>query len=65
MGQDSSNTLPEGLGGSAIRAEDGDVVSLFRYAPKEGPMKDWCAGTAAEEFISRDFTLVNLRDDQA
>jgi hypothetical protein len=65
MGQDSENSLPEGMCGSAIWTEDGDVVGFFRYAPKEGAMKDWCAGIAAEELISRGFTLVNTRDGQA
>ncbi|KAK2802807.1 hypothetical protein FQN50_007213 [Emmonsiellopsis sp. PD_5] len=44
MGQDSASDLPDGMGGSAIWNEDGDVLGFFRYAPKTGIMKDWCAG---------------------
>ncbi|KAK0735128.1 hypothetical protein B0T26DRAFT_737567 [Lasiosphaeria miniovina] len=59
MGQGSAATLPEGMCGSAIWTEDGDVVGFFRYAPKEGEMKDWCAGIAADELIKRGFSLVD------
>ncbi|KAK2777182.1 hypothetical protein FQN52_003207 [Onygenales sp. PD_12] len=59
MGQDSADTLPEGMAGSAIWNEDGDVLGFTRYAPKTGIMKDWCAGVASDELINRDFTLVN------
>jgi hypothetical protein len=59
MGQDSAENLPEGMCGSAIWNEDGDVLGLFRHAPQEGVMKDWCAGIAADELIDRGYTLVN------
>ncbi len=61
-GQDSAIKLPEGMCGSAIWNEDGDVLGFFRYAPKEGVMRDWCAGIAADELINRGFTLVNTSD---
>ncbi|KAK3363871.1 hypothetical protein B0T25DRAFT_470095 [Lasiosphaeria hispida] len=61
-GQDSAINLPEGMCGSAIWNEDGDVLGFFRYAPKEGVMKDWCAGIAADELIDRGFALVNTSD---
>ncbi|KAK3934649.1 hypothetical protein QBC46DRAFT_413729 [Diplogelasinospora grovesii] len=61
-GQDSAINLPEGMGGSAIWNEDGDVLGFFRYAPKEGLMKDWCTGIAADELINRGFALVNTSD---
>ncbi|KAH8879311.1 hypothetical protein GQ53DRAFT_849711 [Thozetella sp. PMI_491] len=56
-GQDSAINLPEGMCGSAIWDEDGDVLGFFKYAPKEGVMKDWCAGIAADELIKREFDL--------
>lgn len=59
MGQDSAGSLPDGMCGSAVWTEDGDVIGFFRYAPKDGAMKDWCAGIAADELINRGFTLVN------
>jgi hypothetical protein len=59
MGQDMASTLPDGMCGSPIWTKDGDVLGFFRYAPKEGAMRDWCAGIAADELINRDFTLVN------
>lgn len=62
LGQDSAIELPEGMCGSAIWNDDGDVLGFFRYAPKEGVMKDWCAGIAADELINRGFTLVNTSD---
>lgn len=58
-GQDSAINLPEGISGSTIWDEGGGVLGFFRYAPKEGVMKDWCAGIAADELIDRGFTLVN------
>ncbi len=61
-GQDSAINLPEGMCGSAIWSKDGDVWGFFKYAPKEGVMKDWCAGIAADELISRGFALVNTSD---
>ncbi|KAK3363877.1 hypothetical protein B0T25DRAFT_597419 [Lasiosphaeria hispida] len=62
MGQQSGINLPEGMCGSAIWNEDGDIFGFFRYAPKEGVMKDWCVGIAADELIDRGFTLVNTSD---
>jgi len=62
MGQDSAINLPEGMCGSAMWNEDGDVLGFFRYAPTEGVMKDWCAGIAADELIKRGYTLVNTSD---
>lgn len=59
MGQDSAGSLPDGMCGSAVWTEDGDVIGFFRYAPKDGAMKDWCAGIAADELINRGYTLVN------
>ena len=65
MGQDSANALPDGMCGSAIWCEDGDVIGFFRYAPKSGAMKDWCAGIAADELTNRGFTLVDTSNRQA
>ena len=65
MGQDSANALPDGICGSAIWCEDGDVIGFFRYAPKSGVMKDWCAGIAADELTNRGFTLVDTSNRQA
>jgi hypothetical protein len=58
-GQDSASDLPEGMSGSAIWTRNGDVLGFFRYAPKDGVMKDWCVGIAADELINRGFTLVD------
>jgi hypothetical protein len=59
MGQGSAGTLPEGICGSAVWTENGEVLGFFRYAPKEGEMEDWCAGIAADELINRGFSLVD------
>lgn len=58
-GQDSAGTLPDGACGSAIWTEEGDVLGFFRYAPTEGVMRDWCAGTASDEILKRGYTLVD------
>lgn len=58
MGQDSADTLPP-VYGSAIWTADEDVLGFCRYAPKDGPMKDWCAGVAADELIDRGFTIID------
>ncbi|KAH8816449.1 hypothetical protein F5884DRAFT_776275 [Xylogone sp. PMI_703] len=65
MGQESASSLPDGMCGSAIWREDGDVIGFFRYAPMGGAMKDWCCGTAADELIDRGFTMVDTTDRQA
>ncbi|EXJ55875.1 hypothetical protein A1O7_08806 [Cladophialophora yegresii CBS 114405] len=62
MGQDAAMKFPEEMCGSSIWSEDGNVLGFFRYAPKEGLMKDWCVGLAADELINRGYTLVNTRD---
>ncbi|KAG5305338.1 hypothetical protein I7I50_05702 [Histoplasma capsulatum G186AR] len=64
MGQDISSTLPERICGSAIWNGDGDVLGFFRYAPKAGVMKDWCAGIAADELINKGYTLVDTTGRQ-
>ncbi len=51
MGQDSATNLREETCGSAIWNEEGDVLGFFRYAPKDGVMKNWCSGIAADELI--------------
>ncbi|KAF4981915.1 hypothetical protein FZEAL_2384 [Fusarium zealandicum] len=58
-GQETASSFSEGMCGSPVCTENGHVVGFFRYAPKEGRMKDWCCATAADELISRDFTLVD------
>lgn len=57
MGQESAELLPSGMCGSTIWTKDGDVIGLFQYAPKDGLMRNWCAGVGAEELIKRGFTL--------
>lgn len=59
MGQESAAALSDGICGTAIWTEEGDVLGFFRYAPKDGAMQDWCAGIAADELIKRGFTLVD------
>ena len=58
MGQDSADSLLP-VYGSAIWTAGGDVLGFCRYAPKDGPMKNWCAGVAADELIDRGFTIVD------
>ncbi|KAK4466220.1 hypothetical protein QBC42DRAFT_329279 [Cladorrhinum samala] len=58
-GQDSGVNLPEGMCGTAIWNKEGEVLGFFKYAPKDGVMKDWCAGIAADELINKGYTLVN------
>lgn len=55
MGQDSADALPPRMYGSAIYTVDGYVLGFCRYTATEGPMKDWCVGIAADEFIDRGF----------
>ncbi|OAP60401.1 hypothetical protein AYL99_05403 [Fonsecaea erecta] len=62
LGQDSGINLPQGMCGSAMWDQDGNVLGLFRYAPQEGAMKDWCTGIAADELINRGFSLVDTSD---
>ncbi|KAK3348912.1 hypothetical protein B0T25DRAFT_458513 [Lasiosphaeria hispida] len=57
-GQGSGQDLPDGICGSSIWNEEGEVLGFFRYAPKDGVMQNWCAGIAADELIDRGFTLV-------
>jgi hypothetical protein len=58
-GQDSASDLPDGICGSPIWTEAGDVLGFFWYAPAGGVLKDWCASVAADELIDRGFTLVD------
>jgi hypothetical protein len=64
MGQDEGGKLPAGMCGGAIWTEAGDV-GFFRYAPQEEVMRDWCTGTAAEELISRGYSLVDTTGRQS
>ncbi|EEQ27769.1 conserved hypothetical protein [Microsporum canis CBS 113480] len=41
MGQGSSNALVDGVCGSAIWNDEGNVIGFFRYAPKSGHFLDW------------------------
>lgn len=42
----------------------GTSLVFFKYAPKAGVMKDWCAGIAADELIHKGYTLVDTTDRQ-
>jgi len=60
-GQDhrSSHLPPDGICGSAMWTEQGDVLGFFRYAIDGGPFKDWCVGIASEELLDRGYMLAS------
>ncbi|EDN02567.1 hypothetical protein I7I51_07560 [Histoplasma capsulatum] len=56
----SQNGYVEVLSGMGM----GTSLVFFKYAPKAGVMKDWCAGIAADELIHKGYTLVDTTDRQ-
>lgn len=59
MGQGSSNSLADGICGSAIWNNEGNVLGFFRYAPKSGHFLDWCMSISSHELVKRGFSIVN------
>ncbi|KAM5448520.1 hypothetical protein MaudCBS49596_005314 [Microsporum audouinii] len=58
MGQGSSNALVDGVCGSAIWNDEGNVIGFFRYAPKSGHFLDWCMSISSSELIDRGYSIV-------
>ena len=65
MGQDSADSLRDGICGSPIWTEAGEVLGFFRYAPQRGLAKDFCIGIAADELIKRGFILVHTSNEES
>ncbi|EFQ98274.1 hypothetical protein MGYG_01308 [Nannizzia gypsea CBS 118893] len=53
MGQGSSDTLADGICGSALWNDRGNVVGFFRHAPKSGHFLGWCLPTQASRTFSK------------
>ncbi|KUM56782.1 hypothetical protein ACN42_g10418 [Penicillium freii] len=57
MGQGSTESLQDGVRGSAIWNKDGNVIGFFRYAPASGHFLDWCFCVGADHIIERGFKI--------
>lgn len=57
MGQGFSEQLQDGICGSAIWNDDGNVLGFFRYAPRSGHFLDWCLVAASNNIIKRGFKV--------
>ncbi|CAG7949342.1 unnamed protein product [Penicillium nalgiovense] len=57
MGQGSTETLRDGVCGSAIWDKDGNVIGFFRSAPVSGHFLDWSLCVGADHLIDRGFQV--------
>ncbi|EEH02641.1 conserved hypothetical protein [Histoplasma capsulatum G186AR] len=57
LGQGFIDHLEDGICGSAIWNDDGNVIGFFRYAPRSGHFRDWCCAVAADNVIDRGFKI--------
>ncbi len=58
MGSTDGESLRDGICGSAMWNEEGDVVGFFQYAPDSGCMANCCTGVSAAELIKAGHSLV-------
>ncbi|KAJ5941163.1 hypothetical protein N7516_001331 [Penicillium verrucosum] len=57
MGQGSTESLQDGVCGSAIWDKDGNVIGFFRFAPTSGHFLDWSFCVGADHVIERGFKI--------
>ncbi|KKK19667.1 hypothetical protein P175DRAFT_0490682 [Aspergillus ochraceoroseus IBT 24754] len=57
LGQGFIDHLEDGVCGSVIWNDDGNVIGFFRYAPRSGHFLDWCLTGASDNVIKRGFKI--------
>ncbi|KAF3491450.1 uncharacterized protein GIQ15_00967 [Arthroderma uncinatum] len=57
-GQGSSDQLTNGICGSPLWDDEGNVLGFFRYAPRSGHFLDWCMSIASTELATRGYSIV-------
>ncbi|KAJ5961086.1 uncharacterized protein N7479_008236 [Penicillium vulpinum] len=57
MGQGSTESLREGVCGSAIWDKEGNVIGFFRFAPTSGHFLEWSFCVGADHIIERGFKI--------
>lgn len=57
LGQGSVDHLEDGVRGSVIWNDDGNVIGFFRYAPRSGHYMDWCLTVASDNVIERGYKI--------
>lgn len=58
MGQGSYHHMADGVCGSAIWYESGQVAGLFRYAPESGLFLDWALSVASDSLVDKGYSVV-------
>ncbi|CAG7952191.1 unnamed protein product [Penicillium nalgiovense] len=59
-GQGFAETLQDGVCGSAIWNDDGNVIGFFRYAPRSGQFRGWSLCVGADCLIEGGFKIANF-----
>lgn len=59
MGQGSYHYMADGVCGSAIWYESGQVGGFFRYAPKSGHFLDWSLSVAPDSLVDKGYRVVS------
>lgn len=57
LGQGFIDHLEDGVCGSAIWNDDGNVIGFFRYAPRSGHFLDWCLAVGSDNVTERGFKI--------